>query len=322
MLFPALHVVTGAFGYTGRYIASRLLRDGHRVRTLTDSPHRPHLFGDAVEVAPYHFDNPLALVESLRGAAVLYNTYWVRCTAGDCSLAEAERNTHTLLTAAKRAGVKRIVHLSIANASEDSPLPYFQAKARLEGALRESGLSYAILRPTVLFGEDDYLLNNLAWTLRHLPFFPLFGNGDYRLQPIHVDDLAALAVAQGHGTENTLLDAAGPETLRFRALVRMLGRHIGCPRRMVSVSPLVGTLLMRLLGARLKDVVITHDEMSALMRGLLCTTAPATGVTSLTAWARAHADTLGRHYTNATARRRENAPAQDMPAKVLYRKSA
>ena len=222
-----LHVVTGAFGYSGRYIARRLLDAGHRVRTLTNSPQRENPFGGEVEVRPYDFDHPAQLVESLRDAAVLYNTYWVRFDHADFTHSQAVRNTLTLLEAAKQAGVKRVVHVSIANATEPTDLPYFTGKARIEARLKESGMSYAILRPTVLFGTEDILINNIAWLLRRFPVFGVFGDGQYKVQPIFVDDLAALAVEQGRHNRNVTIDAIGPETLTYRELVEEVGRAIG-----------------------------------------------------------------------------------------------
>jgi len=197
-----LHAVTGAFGYSGKYIARRLLAGGRHVITLTNSIHRRNPFGQAVKAFPSHFDDPERLTESLRNVQVLYNTYWVRFNHKTFTYAEAERNTKVMFEAARTAGVKRIVHVSIANPAEDSPFEYFRRKARLETALRETGVSYAILRPTVLFGKEDILINNIAWALRRFPVFGVFGGGKYRLQPLCVDDLAELAVTQGSSREN------------------------------------------------------------------------------------------------------------------------
>ena len=189
------HAVTGAFGYSGKYIATRLLDRGHEVITLTNSANRPNPFGGRVTPYPFNFDKPEELARSLQGVSVLYNTYWVRFNHKMFQHADAVRNTLVLFEAAKAAGVERIVHVSITNPSEESPLEYFSGKAKLERALMESGMSYAILRPAVLFGKEDILINNIAWALRRLALFGVFGRGEYRLQPIHVDDLASLAVA-------------------------------------------------------------------------------------------------------------------------------
>jgi NADH dehydrogenase len=299
-----LHVVTGAFGYSGKYIAARLLQAGQRVRTLTNSIGRSNPFGDQVEARPFHFTDKAKLVESLRGAAVFYNTYWVRFNHGDFSHSAAVDNTLKLFAACKEAGVGRVVHVSITNPSEASPLEYFRGKALLERMLAESGLSHAILRPTVLFGKEDILINNIAWCLRRLPVFGVFGDGQYRLQPIYVDDLAELAVKQGRGRADTTVDAIGPETFTYRNLVREIGAIIGKPRPVISVPPSLGYVLGWLIGKFTGDVVITREEIKGLMQDLLCTKSPLAGSTRLTDWARANATTLGRHYAGELARRR------------------
>ncbi len=299
-----LHAVTGAFGYSGRYIAARLLEQGIRVRTITNSGSRPSPLQGRVEVHPFSFDRPERLVESLRGADVLYNTYWVRFNAREFRHSGAVENTLTLFRAAKEAGVRRVVHISITNPSEDSPLEYFHGKAVLERALRESGLSYAILRPTVLFGEEDILINNIAWLLRRLPVFGVFGDGQYRLQPIFVDDLASLAIEHGRGHENVVINAIGPETFTYRSLVTTIGRAIGRARPVVSIPPALGHGLGWVLGLLVGDVVITRPEIDGLMGELLFVNAPPTGSTPLSSWAEAHSSSLGRCYSSEMARRR------------------
>ena len=300
-----LHVVTGAFGYSGRYIARRLLDSGRRVRTLTGSPRRANPFAGRVEARPFDFDDPPRLVESLRGARVLYNTYWVRFEHGDFSHAAAVRNTLRLFEAAAEAGVERIVHVSITNPDAGSHLTYFAGKAELEQALKTRGPSWAILRPTVLFGAEDILVNNIAWILRRFPLFGIFGDGRYRLQPIFVDDLARLAVEQGQEGENRTIDAIGPETFTFRELVGEIGRIIGKSRPMLSIPPRLGHWLGWIMGKLEGDVVITRPEIEGLMSDLLHTDSPPAGTTRLTEWARQHADRLGRRYASELARRRD-----------------
>src|SRR5207245_4402260 len=177
-----LHVVTGAFGYSGRYITERLLRAGNRVRTLTNSPDREHPFGDRVEVHPFNFDHPERLATSLEGAQVLYNTYWVRFNHADFRYSQAVDNTRALFSAARRAGVLRVVHVSITNPSEASPLEYFRGKAGLERELRESGVSYAILRPAVRVGGEYMRNNNLSAALRHQPHVGTIADGESGLR--------------------------------------------------------------------------------------------------------------------------------------------
>jgi len=304
-----LHCVTGAFGYSGKYIAEMLLQRGHRVITLTNSPDRPNDFSGAVSVCPLDFGSERALAKSLEGVDVLYNTYWVRFNHRDFLHADAVRNTMTLFNAAKTAGVRRIVHVSITNPSEDSPLEYFSGKARLERALRETGIPHTILRPAVLFGHADILINNIAWALRRLPVFGVFGSGHYRLQPIHVEDFARLAVEGGAANGDSIVEAIGPETFTYRELVAAIGACIGKRRPVVSVSPLLGYLAGRLVGRMQDDVFITREEIQGLMDDLLYVDAPAAGTIRLTDWAREHADQLGRRYHSELARRRDRAAA-------------
>jgi NADH dehydrogenase len=198
-----------------------------------------------------------------------------------------------------------VVHVSITNPDENSPLAYFAGKARLERALRESGLSYAILRPAVLFGREDILVNNIAWALRRFPFFALFGDGSYRLQPIDVDDLADLAVSEGMRSENAIVNAIGPETFTYRELVKSIAEAIGRPRRLVNVPPGMGYLFGKWLGWFMHDIFITRDEIRGLMSELLHVDTPPTGKTPLTAWMKKNAATLGVRYASELDRRRD-----------------
>ncbi len=306
-----LHVVTGAFVYSGKYIAARLLKENRRVRTLTNSLQRDNPFGEEVEARPYNFEDFTALIESLRGAAVLYNTYWVRFNTREFQHSTAVENSLKLFQAAKEAGVKRVVHVSITNPSLDSPLEYFSGKACLEKALIDTGLSYAILRPAVLFGKEDILINNIAWTLRHLPVFGIFGSGNYRLQPIFVDDFAALAVEQGRQKRNCIINAIGPETFAYRDLVLQLGAIIGIRRPLIYLPPSVGYAAGTVLGRLMDDIMITRDEIEGLMQDLLYTNAPPAGTTRLTDWARQNAAGLGAHYASELARRRNRFQAYE-----------
>ena len=298
-----IHVVTGALGYSGKYIAKRLLDEGYQVRTLTNSPERSNPFGDKIEVYPFNFNNPDKLAESLKDASVLYNTYWVRFNYKDFKHLMAVDNTLKLFRAAKKAGIKRIVHVSITNPSENSDLEYFRGKAMLERALIESGISYTILRPAVLFGKEDILINNIAWVLRRFPVFCVFGDGNYRLQPIYVDDLAKLAVEQGKQTENKIINAIGPETFTYRSLVEKLGDIIGKRRPIISTPPSVCYMAGLIIGEIFGDIMITREEIKGLMADLLYADALPAGETKLTDWARKNSAIIGKRYTSELSRR-------------------
>lgn len=295
-------IVTGAFGYSGRYITQRLLAMGQRVKTLTGHPERPDPFGGQVSALPFNFDQPDQLARSLEGATTLYNTYWVRFSHGGTTFEQAIANTRTLFQAAKVAGVRRVVHVSITNPSIDSPLPYFKGKAMLEAALMESGLSYAILRPTVIFSLEDVLVNNIAWVLRRFPVFAMPGDGAYRMQPIFVEDMAELAVKAGGESQNKVLDAVGPETYTFDGFVRLMADKIGRRPLIWHAPPGLALWLSRVVGLLVGDVVLTRDEVAGLMGNLLVSEKPPTGQTRLSAWLDQHADKLGRRYASELGR--------------------
>jgi uncharacterized protein YbjT (DUF2867 family) len=303
------HVVTGAFGYSGKYIANRLLKQGVKVKTLTGSLHRENPFGDMIEAYPFNFDEPDKLACSLEGVTVLYNTYWVRFNSPSFSFSSAIRNSEILFESAKRAGVKRIVHTSITNPSESSPYEYFSGKAKVEKALEASGLSHAILRPALLFGKEGILVNNIAWLLRRFPVFAMFGDGQYRLQPIYVDDFAALAVEQAREPGDRIIDAIGPETFTYRGLVQELGRIIGKERPLLSVPRTAGYVAAKVLGKMVGDVILTWDEIKGLVDELLYVDSPPVGKTPLTQWAREHAGFLGRRYQSELKRRLDRRSA-------------
>lgn len=295
---PELNVVTGAFGYTGKYIARRLLAMGKRVRTLTGHPNRPNPFGERLDVAPFNFDHPSALIESLRGATTLYNTYWVRFSYGENTFERAVENTRTLIRAAEEAGVRRIVHVSITNASPESHLPYFRGKGLLEQAIIRSGLSYAIIRPTVIFGDEDILINNIAWLLRRFPVFAVLGSGDYRLQPVFVEDMAEITVGAGQKDENMILDAVGPEVYTFDELVRLIAKTIHSRARIVHLPPDLALFLSKLVGYIVNDVVLTRDEVEGLMANLLVSEGPPTGHTHLSDWLAENGESVGARYAS------------------------
>lgn len=295
-------VVTGAFGYIGKYIARHLLDAGRQVRTITTHPEKENPFGRAVKAFPFDFDKPKLLTEHLRGAHTLYNTYWIRFAYGGATFEHAVENTKTLFRCAAEAGVKKVVHISVTNAAEASTLPYYVGKARQEKALVESGLPYTIVRPTLVFGREDILVNNIAWLIRKFPVFPIFGTGRYRVQPVYVEDLASIAAACSRDPESRALDAIGPETFTFEELVAFIGTKMGRNVRLVHVPPTLGIFLGQIIGLFVGDVVLTMDEAKGLMDSLLCSEDAPNGHTRFSDWLDANADILGTSYSSELER--------------------
>lgn len=291
-------VVTGAYGFTGRFIARRLMAQDRRLKTLTNHPKRPGAEDITAEVAPLQFADRDALVESLRGADVLYNTYWVRFNRGKTRFGEAVANTRILMGAARDAGVRRVVHISVSNPSEDSALDYFAGKARAERAVRDSGLSWAIVRPTLVFGQGDILINNIAWLLRRLPLFGIPGRGDYGLQPVAGEDVAEIATWAAEQIDNLTVDAAGPDVVYYSEMVESIAIAVGRHPRFIYLSPRNAMRAVKVLNRFFHDVVLNEPELEGLMQELLVSHERPRGTRRLDNWLLANADVVGRTYAS------------------------
>jgi NADH dehydrogenase len=298
---PPIDLVTGAFGFTGSRIAARLLAGGRDVRTISRRAPAAHPLSGRVSLQPYEF-GPGRLAESLRGVDTLYVTYWMRYERGGATFDQLVANVGRLIRAAADSGVRRLVYSSVVNASHSSPTAYFRAKAATEDLVRASGLSYAIIRPTLLYGDGDILINNMAWTLRRFPLFGVPGDGRYRVQPVHVDDVADLNVQLGLGDQPMETDACGPDVFTFDELVRLVAGAVGRPARLVHLPPALVLATTRLIGLAVRDVVLTRDEIRELTSSLLTSDGPPTCATRLPDWLAEHGDRLGRRWASELGR--------------------
>jgi len=296
-----IEAVTGAFSFIGRAIADELLRRGREVRTLTrrDAPADPR--AERIERVPLQFRDRAALVRALAGADTLYNTYWVRFAHGETTFERAAANTRALLEAAREAGVRRVVHVSVTNPSEGSQLPYFRGKAQAEADVAAWG-SHAIVRPTLVFGPRDILVNNIAWGLRRSPVFPIAGDGSYRVQPVSVEDVATICVDAGEQARDVVADAAGPETLTYEEVVRLVRTAVGSRSRIVHWPRGVVLVFARAVGMARRDVLLTADELTGLEASLLVSDHAPLGTASFRSWVAANGESLGRSYVSELAR--------------------
>jgi len=298
----SLDVVTGAFGYIGRYITAHLIGEGRQVKTITTHVDKPNPFGPQVDAFPYDFNHPDRLTETLRGVDTLYNTYWIRFEHAGLTFDQAVNNTKTLFSCAAQAGVKKIVHISVTQASVDSPLPYYAGKGRQEELLKHVAIPYAIVRPTLVFGKEDILVNNIAWLIRKFPLFPIMGNGQYKLQPVYVADLATIAYQWSKSEHPVTVDAIGPESYTYEEFVRLIAAAMGKKVRFVRVSPEMGILMGKLVSAFVGDVILTKNELRGLMDNLLTSEDSPNGPTRFSDWLADNRLTIGRSYTSELAR--------------------
>lgn len=295
--------ITGAFGYSGKYTTEKLLSRGYNVQTITNSLHKKNPFEGKIKVAKLDFQHPDKLTETLKGSDVLINTYWVRFNHKKFNHNEAVENTKIMFDAAKSAGVKKIVHVSITNPDKNSDLEYFKGKGELEEYLMNLGVPYSIVRPAVLFGEEDILINNIAWMIRHMPLMGVFGKGEYKIQPIYVHDFAEVLITEAENPKNNIVNAIGAETFTYKELILTIKKIIGSKTPVINVSPGFGYRVGKIVSSLKKDVTITRPEIKGLMDNLLYVDDKPAGKTKLTEWAEKNKKTLGKKYSNELLRR-------------------
>jgi NADH dehydrogenase len=219
------------------------------------------------------------------------------------------QNSKALIAGARTARVRRFVQVSIANPSVDSPFPYYRGKAAVEQHLMDSGLSYAIVRPTVLYGEGDVLMNNIAWFMRHVPVVGIPGSGHYRIQPVFIRDHVDLMRTVGAHDKNIVIDSVGPDSYTFEELLRRIRRALDCHTALVNVPSPVALGVLRVLGVFVHDEILTHEEIRALMDGLLISHATPTCPTQFDTWLQSHAYELGHSYASELERHFAGQPS-------------
>jgi NADH dehydrogenase len=298
----ARHAVTGAFGFTGRALAEHLLAGGHDVVTLTRRSGAGDPLASRIAVRSFDTTQPDELASNLAGVDTLFNTFWLRFPRGGSTFDGAVARSAVLFRAAREAGVRRLVHISVVNAALDAETPYVRAKAALEDVVRSSGLEWVVVRPTLTYGPGDILINNLAWALRRFPVYGLPGLGRYTVQPVHVDGVARICVEAGAGEAGRVVDAAGPETMTYRALVELVRQAVGSRSLVLPMPGSVVLATAKVLGILVRDVVLTRDEIRELTSSLLTSHEPPLGTIRVTDWVRANAAALGRRWSSELAR--------------------
>jgi len=295
------YMVTGAFSFTGRHVAKRLLEEGEEVRTMTRFPQSASPFAEAVPAVPFDYDDVGALTQALRGCDRLINTYWRRQPEGNLGYDRVVQQSKNLFAAAKAVGIERIVHMSI-NDPHGKKFPYFRAKCATERAVRECTVSSVVVRPQLVFGDGELLINNLAWTLRQSRLAAVPGDGQYLMQPIHASDYAELIVGLSRNRRDGVVNGVGPDVMTYDDMVSMVGNAIGRKPRILHVHPKFFDRVARLINRFVEEpTVLDYEVYGCLVENGVVPREPQ-GTRRLVDWLRDHADSLGRRYADQDRR--------------------
>jgi NADH dehydrogenase len=275
--------VAGGSGFIGRAIVRRMAATGGiKARVLTRNPDaaRKRLDSPNVEFVRADISEPATLAEALKDAvaivdAVQFEGYPVENPARGQTFERVDYGgVVSLIAAAKQAGVAQFIYISGAAADESSSHPGFRAKGRAERAIRESGLTYTIFRPSLVYGPEDKVVNGLAKALKFAPIFGVPGTGHQKVQPVLVDDLAAcvtLAI-QGRGHNGTY-EIGGPDLMTFDEMMRIIMDASGHRRPLFHIPE----GLMRAVGGlaeKLPKPILSRDAVTFATADNACNIGP------------------------------------------------
>lgn len=304
------NLVTGSFSFSGKFITNELLKTGERVETFTNHPVTTNPNYSKITIKQYVFNDFNALVENFKGVDTFFNSYWIRFPYGSTSWMDAIRYSKDLFKACKLAGVKKIVHISVTNPKINSPYAYFKGKAIVEDLLKKSGVPYTILRVAWMFEEGDILTNNIAWILRHMPIFGIFGKGEYKIQPVSLKTLGKVAIENRYLGDKTIninktIDVIGPETLTYKEYVSLINRTIHAktilfPFPWFAIQ--IPIFVSKVIGFALHDRLLTKDEIYSLKDNLLLTDSPPIGNVSFKKWLEKNKNNIGLKWANEVKR--------------------
>lgn len=243
-------LLIGGSGFVGRHLAARLAADGHNLLVPTRRRERAkHLLVlPTVEVAEADVHDEGALAGLVRGQDAVINLVGILKGGEGEPYGKGFARAHVELpqkiaTAARAAGVRRVLHVSALKAAADAPSGYLRSKAAGEAVLKEAGLDLTIFRPSVIFGQGDAFLTLFARMARIAPFFPLAG-ADARFQPVWIEDAAAAVADSLFHAESigAAYDLCGPKQYSLRELVGYAAAVAGHPRLVIGLPQAVAWL--------------------------------------------------------------------------------
>lgn len=263
--------IVGATGFVGSHLVPHLVAAGHRVIAISRDGRRLPEWSDAVDPRGADVSTGIGLDEALAGAdAIVHLAAIPRETSGRRFEEVNVRGTQRVVAAAERAGIRRLVHLSVLGVADDPKLRYLYSKWRGEKAVRESSLDWVVLRPSLMFGTGDGFFNLVKVTLRWWSpgIVAIPGKGDERFQPLSVDDLA-IGVEKSvtdAGRAGSVYELGGPDHVTYRQIVDAVMQATGMRRLKVGIPIPLISALTAVTDRVLPVFPVSHDQISSLQR--------------------------------------------------------
>lgn len=268
--------ITGATGFVGGHLAARLVADGYRIRCLVRRPDHPragYLEELGAELAAGDVLKPASLKAAAQGCGAAIHLVGIIMEPPGVSFRQVHvEGTRNILAAAAAAGIRRYIHMSALGAGPNATTTYFQTKWEGEEAVRASGLDYTIHRPSIIYGPGGEFINMLLRQVRLLPLVPVIGDGNYRLQPVSVHDVAAcfsLSLANDHSIGETF-ELGGPEALTYNEMLQVFCRVLGKRRGLVHLPLALVRPVVQLLEKVMRRPPVTTDQLKMLLAGNVC----------------------------------------------------
>lgn len=268
-------LVTGASGFVGNEVVKELLAQGHEVRALVRKGSEKKVKErKRVEIFPGDCLHPEALDPAAAGCdAVIHLVGIIREFPGRGITFEGVhvQATQNVVDATKAGGAKRYLHMSALGARPEPADPYQITNFRADEYVINSGLTYTIFRPSIIYGPEDQSINLFARHIRRLAFFPIIGDGTYQLQPVPVWTVAqAFALAlELPQTENKIYDVGGPEPLTFNEVIDTIARIL--KRKIKKIHQPVWCMQFAAnLCGRFRWFPLTPGQLTMLLEGNTC----------------------------------------------------
>ncbi len=271
---PRRMAVLGSSGFIGTHLTLFLLQMGYRLNLLH---HRadPDYVSPRGQIESFQgsINDKDAMKRCFEGCSGVYHLVGIiaetRTSTFQRTVAEG---TRALVDAAKEAGVKKIFYLSALGTSEDAETEYFRTKHEAERAVIESGLDYTIFRPSVVYGVRDKSLNMIASMVRHSPIIPVIGDGKYRMQPVYVEELAAIMAHASRldVTDGKIYEVGGPEQLTYMEILDIIKRVLGRKRLTVHIPVSWVNAAAAVMEKIFKPAPVTRDQIRMLRKESIC----------------------------------------------------